>query len=144
MSQYLDTVIFIDRHEAKVFRISPQDEAKLLFTHTSAQRQHHRADREDSTKHAVDDTFMKDIVNSLSVTGNILICGPGNSKYELEAYIQQRAPKLAERVSGVEPLDDPKDSHIVGIGRQFFQKRGERHRIEPVADSRAFDVPAKS
>ena len=144
MSQHHEVIVFIDRREAKVFHVSPNEEGKLVFTHTSAQRQHHRADQEDATKHAVDDEFMKDIVSSLDLAGSTLICGPGNSKYELQGYMQEHAPKLAERVAGVESWDDPKFSSILGMGREFFQSRSERHIIKPLPNSRHFDVPVKS
>ena len=144
MSKYLDVIVFIDRREAKVFHISAEDEMKLMITHTSAQRRHHQADHEDGTKHAVDDEFMQRIAGSLDLSVNTLICGPGNSKYELQSYMQQHTPQLAERVSSVENLDDPKDSSILELGRQFFRKRGHRHQIQSKPGSRHFDVPSKS
>jgi stalled ribosome rescue protein Dom34 len=144
MSEYLEVVIFIDRREAKVFHISAKDEMKLVLTHTSAQRRHHQADHEDATKHAVDDEFMRRIVSSLELSASTLICGPGNSKYELQSYMQQHTPELAERVSGVENLDDPKESGILAMGREFFRKRGHRHQIQSKPGSRHFDVPSKS
>jgi len=144
MSEYHDVIIFVDRHEAKVFHVSAKDEMKLVFTHTSAQRRHHQADHEDGTKRAVDDEFMQRIAASLGRSGNTLICGPGNAKYELQAYMQQHTPELSERVSGVENLDDPKDSGILAMGREFFGKRGHRHQIQPNPSSRHFDVPFKS
>jgi stalled ribosome rescue protein Dom34 len=144
MSEYLDVIIFIDRKEAKVFHISDNDEIKNVFTHTSAQRIHHRANHEDATKHAVDDEFMHRIASSLDLSGNTVICGPGNSKYELQSYMQKHTPKLAERVSGVENLDDPKDSGVLAIGRQFFGNHSHRREIKPNPGTRHFDVPFKS
>jgi len=144
MSEYLNVIIFIDRKGAKVFHISAEDEIKHVCTHTSAQRRHHQANREDATKHAVDDEFMRRIASSLDLSGNTVICGPGNSKYELQAYMQEHTPKLAERVSGVENLDDPKDSSVLAIGRQFFGNRSHRHEIKPNPSSRHLDVPFKS
>ncbi len=144
MSTHLDAIIFIDRQEAKVFHISATEEIILAFTHTAAQRRHHQADHEDGTKHAVDEEFMQRIASSLELAGNTLICGPGNSKYELQGYMQRHTPELAERVSGVENLDDPTDSAILAMGRQFFLKRGHRHQIQPIPSSRHFDVPSKS
>ena len=144
MSEYRDVIVFIDREEAKVFHITAKDEMKLLFAHTAAQRRHHRADHEDGTKREVDDGFMQRIASSLDLTGNTLICGPGNSKYELQTFLQQHIPMLAERVSGVEDLDDPKDSGILEMGRHFFAKRGHRHEILAKQSARHLDVPFKS
>jgi hypothetical protein len=87
---------------------------------------------------------MRRITSSLDLYGNTVICGPGNSKYELQSYMQAHTPKLAERISGVETLDDPKDSGVLSIGRQFFGKRSHRHEINPNPSSRHLDVPFKS
>ncbi len=144
MSEYHDAVIFIDRREAKVFHFSADDEVKLGFLHTSAQRRHHLADHEDGTKHAVDDEFMHGIVGALDHTGQTLITGPGNSKYELQKYIQHHAPDLAARLAGVETLDDPRDSAILGLARHFFSTRDHRHALKQGTNSRHFDTPSKS
>jgi len=104
MSEYLDAIIFIGRRQAKVFHVSTTDEVKLVFEHTSAQRRDHQADHEDSTKHAVDDEFLHHIVGSLDHTGHTLIAGPGNSKFELQTYMERHKPDLAARISGVETL----------------------------------------
>jgi len=144
MSEYLDAIIFIDRRQAKVFHVSAVDEVKLVFDHTSAQRRHHQADHEDSTKHAVDDEFMHRVVASLDQTGHTLIAGPGNSKFELQAYMERHKPELAARISGVESLDDAKDSNIVAMARQFFRKRSHRGTTSPEPGFRHNDKPLKS
>ena len=144
MSEFFDAVIFIDRREAKVFHFSAKDDLKLFLLHTSAKRRHHQADHEDVTKHAIDDDFLRSIAGSLDHTGNTLICGPGNSKYELQAYMHLHTPDLAARISGVEPLDEPDDSGILALGRQFFRNRGQRHGIARNPSPRHMDVPFKS
>jgi len=144
MSEYRDVIVFIDRQEAKVFHITAKNEMKLVFTHIAAQRRHHRADHEDGTNRAVDDEFMQRIAGSLDLSGNTLLCGPGNSKYELQAYLKHHTPSLAERISGVEDLEVPKDSGILALGRQFFAGRRHRHEILPKESARHLDVPFKS
>ena len=144
MSEYVDSIVFIDRHEANLFHFSAKDEVKLVLAHTSAQRRHHQANHEDGTKHAVDDEFMRSIVDSLGHEGNTLICGPGNSKYELQAYMQKHTPKLAAHISGVEELAGPQDSDILAAARQFFRTRGHRHGELQKPSARHFDVPGKS
>lgn len=144
MSDYHDIIVFIDRHETKIFHISAEHDLKLVLTHSGAKRRHHRSDHEDGTKRAVDDDYLHAIVGSLDPASNTLICGPGNSKYELQAYMQQHRPDLASRISGVETLDDTKDSSILAIGRQIFGNRAHRHQIVAQASSRHLDVPFKS
>jgi stalled ribosome rescue protein Dom34 len=144
MSEYFDAIIFIDRREAKLFHFSAKDEMKLVFMHTAAQRVHHQADHEDGTEHAVDDEFLRSVVGALDHSGHTLLCGPGNAKYELQAYLQNHEPDLAARIAGVEELDDSKDDAILGIGRRLFSERSHRGGILPKPSPRHFDVPAKS
>ncbi len=73
MSEYLDAIVFIDRCEAKVF--------------------HFRA---------ADDGFLRRIVGSLDHIGHTLIVGPGNSRFELQTYLERHKPDLASRISGVQ------------------------------------------
>ena len=139
MSEFLDAVIFIDRHLAKIFHVSPTHDVKVLIEHTSAQRRHHQADHEDGTKHAVDEEFLHRIVASLDHTGHTLIAGPGNSKFELQTYMERHKPDLAARISGVETLDAATDSGIVAMARQFFRERGHRHAMQPEPNFRHND-----
>jgi stalled ribosome rescue protein Dom34 len=144
MSESFDAIVFIDRHEAKVFHLSAADELKLVVTHDGAQRKHHAASHEDGTKHAVDDAFMQRVAGSLDHGGHMLIAGPGNSKFELQTYLQAHDPGLAERISGIESLADSRDSGILAIAREFFRKRGHRHAIVPEHDFRHDDDVSKS
>jgi stalled ribosome rescue protein Dom34 len=143
MSEYDDAIVFIDRSEAKVFHFNAIDEVKLVFTHGQAQRKHHEASHEDGTKHAVDDEFMQRIVASLDHGGNSLIVGPGNSKFELQAYMKRHEADLARRISGVASLEDPKDSGILALAREFFRERGHRHALQPPFNFRDNDAPHK-
>jgi stalled ribosome rescue protein Dom34 len=144
MCEYLDAIIFIDRGHAKAFHVSATDDVKLVFEHTSAQRRHHQADHENSTKHAVDDEFLRRIAGSLDHNGHTLIAGPGNSKFEWQTYLERHKPDLAARISGVETLDDAKDGSIVAMARQFFSKRGHRHTMSREPSFRHNDKPFKS
>jgi stalled ribosome rescue protein Dom34 len=139
MSEYLDAIIFIDRHLAKIFHVSDTDDIEFSIEHTSAQRRHHQADHEDNTLHAVDDAFLHRIVASLDHTGHTLIAGPGNSKFELQAYMERHKPELAARISGVETLTSATDSGIIAMARQFFRERGHRHALRPETNLRHND-----
>lgn len=136
MSQFVDAIFWIDRREAKVFHFTATEAVNLLIIHTSAQRRHHQADHEDSTKHAVDSTFLQSVVQSLDHTGGTLIAGPGNLQFELQRYIDQHRPDLAGHISGIETLDQPDDAAILELARRFFRSRGHRHSVEPVYNAR--------
>jgi hypothetical protein len=57
---------------------------------------------------------------------------------------KRHKPDLAARISGVETLDDARDSSIVAMARQFFRKRGHRHTTSPEPSFRRNDEPFKS
>jgi stalled ribosome rescue protein Dom34 len=139
MSEYLDAIIFIDRRQAKVFHVSATDQVKLVLEHTSAHRRHHQADHEDATPHAVDDEFLKRIAESLGHDGYTLIAGPGNSKFELQTYLERHKPDLAARVVGVESLNNAREGDIVAMARKFFRERRHRHATRPELDFRHND-----
>jgi stalled ribosome rescue protein Dom34 len=144
MSEYLDAVVFIDRREAKVFHFSASADVKIVLMHDSAQRRHHSADHEDSTRHAVDDDFLRSVVGSLDHTGHTLIAGPGNSKFELQAHMQRHNSDLASRISGIETLEDAEDGAILALARHFFGTRGHRHAVTPGLSFRHNDGPSKA
>ena len=82
MSNHVDSVIFIGHRQAKVFHFNAQDEVKLVYLHTSAQRRHHQAHHEDRTKHAVDDEFLLRVTGSLDpvpMSDHLPVCGPAES-----------------------------------------------------------------
>jgi hypothetical protein len=78
-------------------------------------------------------------VASLNHTGHTLIAGPGNSKFELQTYMERHKPDLAALISGVETLDTATDSGIVAMARQFFRERGHRHATRPEPNFRHND-----
>jgi len=136
MSEFVDAIIWIGRREAKVFHVSETEQIKLVIMHTSAKRRHHRADHEDGTKHAVDPEFLQSIVKALDHAGGTLITGPGNSKFELQHYMDQHRPDLAARIAGVETIDESADAGILEVARRFFRTRRHRHAIEPGYNAR--------
>jgi stalled ribosome rescue protein Dom34 len=87
----------------------------------------------------VDDEFLHRIVASLDHAGHTLIAGPGNSKFELQTYMQRHKPDLAARISGVETLENATDSGIVEMARRFFRERGHRHATPPQPNFRHND-----
>jgi stalled ribosome rescue protein Dom34 len=139
MSKYDDIIVWVDRRQAKIFHLGATEDVKLVIMHMSARRRHHAADHEDSTPHALDTTYLQSIAQSLGQSGGILITGPGNSKFELQRYIDQQYPESTARISGVEVIDNPDDAVILETARRFFRSRGHRHQVEPGYDARKND-----
>jgi stalled ribosome rescue protein Dom34 len=82
---------------------------------------HHKANAGDSGHAPLDRAFLDRIAAAISSAGAVLIVGPGLAKTELAKYINETAPDLAKKISGVEPLDHPTDGELVASGRSFFR-----------------------
>ncbi len=129
MSHY-HALVWIDHREAKVFHFNATDvESTTVRSQHPDQHIHHKANSGDSGHAPVDNEFLKRVTDALAQSGAILITGPANAKTELAAYIKRAQPKLAERISGVEPLDHPSDGALVALGRKFF-KADDRMRSQ--------------
>ncbi len=127
MSHY-HALVWIDHREAKVFHFNATDvESTTVRSQHPDQHIHHKANSGDSGHAPVDNEFLKRVTEALVQSGAILITGPANAKTELAAYIKRTQPKLAERVSGVEPLDHPSDGALVALGRKFFKADDRMH-----------------
>jgi len=63
---------------------------------------------------------------------------------DVVVFIDRQEAKLIHITAKVEDLEDPKDSGILALGRQFFAGRRHRHEIVPKESARHLDVPFKS
>jgi stalled ribosome rescue protein Dom34 len=133
MSGHYHALVWIDHREARVFQFNATevDRAIVRSTHPD-QHIHHKANAGDSGHAPIDQEFFKRVAQALSQAGAILITGPANAKTELVSYIKRTQPHLAERISGVEPLDHPSDGALLALARSFFKAddrmRPQSHR----------------
>jgi hypothetical protein len=75
----------------------------------------------------VDQEFLQRVTATLTHTGAILITGPANAKLELKNFLLEHRPDLAQRISGVEPLDHPSDGDLLSLARKFFKADDRMH-----------------
>lgn len=121
MQQHFHAIIWIDHHQAKVFRFNASDlERDVIRPHDPAVHLHHKANTIGSGHAPVDKDFLRRVAESVSGAGAILIVGPANAKTELAAYVSAHAPDLSKRVSAVEAADHPSDGELVALARKFF------------------------
>jgi stalled ribosome rescue protein Dom34 len=128
MSSHYHALVWIDHREAKVFQFDATDVdyTKVRSTHPH-QHIHHKANAGDSGHAPLDKEFLKHVAQALATAGAILITGPAGAKTELDTYIKQTQPDLAERISGVEALDHPTDGALVDFARRFFKADDRMH-----------------
>jgi stalled ribosome rescue protein Dom34 len=86
-------VIWIDHHEARVFRFSPTDVDQLILHPDHPTRHiHHKANSIGSGHAAEDHTYLQAVADSIADAGAVLIAGPANAKTELVNHIRRRSP----------------------------------------------------
>ena len=49
------------------------------------------------------------------------------AKLELRNFLTEHHPALAQRISGVEPLDHPSDGALLDLARRFFKADDRMH-----------------
>ena len=121
MQQHFHAIIWIDHHQAKVFRFNASDlERDVIRPHDPTVHLHHKANTVGSGHAPMDKDFFMRIVESISRAGAIMIVGPASAKTELAAYMAAHAPQVSARVATVEAVDHPSDGELVALARRFF------------------------
>jgi stalled ribosome rescue protein Dom34 len=122
MQQHFHAIVWIDHHQAKVFRFNASDvERDVIRPHDPTVHLHHKANTIGSGHAPVDKDFLRRVTESVSEAGAIMIVGPASAKTELAAHIAAHAPDLSARVSTVEAADHPSDGELMALARKFFR-----------------------
>jgi len=128
MSHHYYALVWIDHREAKVFHFNATEAESALIRSTHPdQHLHHKANSGDSGHAPVDKEYLRHVTAELAQAGAILITGPAGAKKELASYIEQHAPALAQKISGIETLDHPTDGVLLAHGRKFFHVDDRMH-----------------
>lgn len=121
MMQHFHAIIWIDHHQAKVFRFNASEiDRDVIQPHDPTVHLHHKANTVGSGHAPVDKDFFRRVTESLTGAGAIMIVGPASAKTELATYIAAHTPQLSARVSTVEAADHPSDGELVALARKFF------------------------
>ncbi len=111
-------VIWLDHHEARVFRFTGEDIARVeLHAHEHPHRHLHR----EKGHNTPDAHFFDEAVKALSDAERILVVGPGKAKLELLRHLHTHAHALETKVVGVETVDHPTDNQLVAYARKYFE-----------------------
>jgi stalled ribosome rescue protein Dom34 len=122
LSQHFHAVVWIDHHEARVFRFSADDvERAVVHPGRPTQHIHHKANSVGSGHSAEDQEFFRAVVDAVGDAGAVLIGGPASAKHELYKHIQRHAPRLVPRIAAVETLDHPSDGELMAHARHYFR-----------------------
>ena len=122
MQPHYHAIIWIDHEQAKVFHVgrSRTDEIDL-YPHLQTHHIHHKVNSIGSGHVHEDKEMMKRVAGAVSDAGEILIIGPAGAKNELAKYLREQAPRIGERIVGVEAADHPSDREIVAYAKKYFE-----------------------
>ena len=121
MTHHGHAVVWIDHRMAKIFEFSRDDAEKRTVNHLHASKQIRRKAASTGSGHIEEDSrYLKEIATALSDLPAILIVGPGHAKWQLRAYLNVHAPKIAQGVAAVLHADHPSDGQIVEHARKYF------------------------
>ena len=112
MSSHFHAVVWIDHKEARVFHFNADHAEKLTL------RAHHASKKPNGHE---DEAFLHEVANALADAGEILVCGPANTKTALVKHIARHDHHLLSRIAGVESADHPTDGQIVAHARDYFE-----------------------
>jgi|SRR5579863_8848512 len=128
MTEHYHAVVWIDHHEARIYKFNASEVARTTV-HSSHPHQHihHKANAGDSGHAPVDAGFLEGVTRAVMAAGAILITGPANAKTELAGYMRREHPDVCKRISGVETLDHPSDGELVALARRFFKADDRMH-----------------
>jgi stalled ribosome rescue protein Dom34 len=122
MQPHYHAIVWIDHQEAKVFHVGRSGTDQIdLHPHLQTRHIHHKANSAGSGHVHEDKEMMKSVADAVSDAGEILIIGPAGAKTEFANYLREHAPRIGERIVGVEPADHPSDREIVASAKQHFK-----------------------
>lgn len=122
--------VWIDHARAKVFAIDADEAVEVqLKDQGPVHHIHRKADHVGVGSVSMRSDFLKEIAEALAGAKAILILGPGRARTELAGYLNDRHPKLAKSIWGIEAADHPSDAQIVAHARKFFDAANRMHAL---------------
>jgi stalled ribosome rescue protein Dom34 len=115
-------VVWLDFHQAKVFLITAEDvETRRVKADTPHCRIHHKAQVRGSGHVRDDRTYFEAILAAIEEADSWLIAGPGETKKDLESYLEGHGEELRKRLVGVESMDHLTAGELIKQARKLFE-----------------------
>ena len=115
-------VVWLDFHQAKVFMIKAEDvEARRIKADAPHRRIHHKAQVRGSGHVRDDRTYFEAILAAIEEADSWLIAGPGETKKDLEKYLEGHGEEPKKKLVGVEPMDHPTEGELIKQARKLFE-----------------------
>jgi stalled ribosome rescue protein Dom34 len=118
----IHAVVWLDFHQAKIFLIKAEDvEARRIKADAPHRRIHHKAQVRGSGHVRDDRTYFEAILAAIEEADSWLIAGPGETKKDLEKYLEGHGEEPKKKLVGVEPMDHPTEGELIKRACKLFE-----------------------
>jgi len=117
MQGHYHAAVWIDGHEARVFRFNAEDvDSHVIHRHHSDKE--HRREKQSGHANPDDAQFLDSVAAALGDAGAILVTGPGVEKTAFLKHLELKHPKQRKAVEAIETSDHPTDNELVAHARK--------------------------
>ena len=133
-------VVWLDDNSARVFKLDAEDVDKARIKANEPHRQVSRRSGNVGEGEGRDNReYFEAILAELDDVDQWLIVGPGDSKKDLQKYVDGHAEVLRNKLVGIGPMERPSDGELLAHARAAFRAidrlAGGGPRIERTLDS---------
>jgi stalled ribosome rescue protein Dom34 len=114
------SVVWLDLEKAKLFHISADRMEREALQVSRVDHHTHRREQEDIERDCL--SMCDRIAEKLDRAKGVLILGPGVARTHLLSRLQERFPRVAQKVVGCESSDHPTDQQIAAYAMKYFQR----------------------
>ena len=109
-------VVRIDHQSAQILQFDPEHvQAQKVKAHSHHTPQHGSTVR---TEHE----FFGAVCDALAGIEEILVVGSSTAQADFRHYVEKHRPPLANHVVGYETVNQPSETQLVALARQYFLK----------------------
>jgi stalled ribosome rescue protein Dom34 len=117
-------VVWIDHSEAHIMHISPDDVEKSVVQPAEPHKHlHNKRGAVGTGRSPEDQQYYHEVVEALKGAQEILVVGPAQAKLQLIKHIHAHDHAMADNVIGVETVDHPSDTQLLGYARKYFEAK---------------------
>ncbi|HYC65352.1 MAG TPA: hypothetical protein VEC14_11525 [Reyranellaceae bacterium] len=134
-------VVWLDEGSARVFKFEAEDVDKARIKANEPHRHVSRRSGNVGEGQGRDNReYFEAILAELDDVDQWLIVGPGDSKKDLQKYVDGHAEELRKKLVGIGPMERPSDGELLAHARAAFRSidrlaSGGGPRIERTIDS---------
>ena len=108
----LPRVIYFNADDAEEQTVHPAHPSHHL---------HHKSGSASGTHDKGEPSYFRDVTAALGEAKEFLVVGPSTAKTEFVTWLRSHSPPIAERLCGVEPMQQISDGQVVAEARRFFK-----------------------